>query len=74
MNCVKAKLLLSGESKIIVECDELLKFDRQTFIDNMEKKMNCKFKSFPMIFIDDIYLGEYQDLVDHLNFDLLTEF
>ena len=67
-NCDDAKLLLIDESKIVVNCDELLKTDRNSFINEMEKKMNRKFKSFPMIFIEDTYLGGYEDLVDYLNF------
>jgi glutaredoxin len=43
-------------------------------MNEMEKKMKCKFKSFPMIFIDDIYLGGYDELVDHLQFELVEEF
>jgi glutaredoxin len=74
LNCAKAKLLLHDKSKIVVNCDELLKTDRESFMNEMEKKMKCKFKSFPMIFIDDIYLGGYDELVDHLQFELVEEF
>lgn len=74
LNCAKAKLLLHDKSKIVVNCDELLKTDRESFMNEMQKKMKCKFKSFPMIFIDDVYLGGYDELVDHLQFELVEEF
>lgn len=79
LNCAKAKLLLHDKSKIVVNCDELLKTDRESFMNEMEKKMNCPFKSFPIIFHqntrgEEIYLGGHQDLVDYLNFELIEEF
>lgn len=74
INCSKAKLLLHSESKIVVECDELLKENRSEFIKDLEKKMKTKFRHFPVIFIDDIYLGDYQDLVNHLSYELVEEF
>ncbi len=74
LNCSKAKLMLYNEAKIIINCDELLENDKTAFMNDMEKKMKCKFKSFPIIFIDDIYLGSYDDLVDYLNFELVEEF
>lgn len=73
-NCAKAKLLLRDESKIVVECDELIKINRNEFIENLEKKMKTKFHHFPVIFIDDIYLGDYHDLVEHLSYHLVEEF
>ena len=66
--------MLYNETKIEINCDELLKTNRESFISEMEKKMKSKFKSFPLIFIDDIYLGSYDDLVDYLNFELVEEF
>ena len=36
--------------------------------------MKCEFKSFPIIFIDDKYLGGYDELVDYLNYELVEEF
>lgn len=74
LNCAKVKLLLRDKSKIIVNCDDLLSSDRQSFVSEMEKKMKCKFKSFPMIFIDDVYLGGYEELMDYLQFELVEEF
>jgi len=66
--------MLYNEPKIEINCDELLKTNRESFINEMEKKMKSKFKSFPLIFIDDIYLGSYDDLVDYLNFELVEQF
>jgi glutaredoxin len=74
LNCSKAKLMLYNEPKIEINCDQLLKNDREAFMKNIETKMKCKFKSFPIIFIDDIYLGSYDDLIDYLNFELVEEF
>jgi len=70
----KAKLMLYNEAKLLINCDMLLETDRESFMNEMEKKMKCEFKSFPIIFIDDKYLGGYDELVDYLNYELVEQF
>lgn len=73
-NCEKAKIMLSNQEKVIINCDQLLKNNRSEFIKSMELKTKVPFKQFPLIFVDDIFLGGYQELVDYLNFELIEDF
>lgn len=68
-NCEKAKALLSSEEKIIINCDLLIKHNREEFIKSMELKTRRPFKQFPLIFCDDMFIGGYHELTDHLNFE-----
>lgn len=73
-NCLKAKALLRGEEVVAINCDMLLANDRANFIKSIESKTNEKFKEFPVIFLDDIYIGGYGDLINHLSFEFIEEF
>jgi glutaredoxin len=73
-NCDKAKKLLEREEKIIFNCDQMLKHNRDDFIKSMELKTRRPFKSFPVIFIGDDYLGGYTELIQHLDFTLDDDF
>lgn len=73
-NCDKAKKLLEKEETIIINCDQMLKNNRAEFIKSMELKIRRPFKSFPIIFIGDDYLGGYEDLASHLIFDCDDDF
>jgi glutaredoxin len=73
-NCDKAKKLLEKEETVIFNCDQMLKNNRAEFIKSMELKIRRPFKTFPVIFIDDDYLGGYEDLASHLIFDVNEEF
>lgn len=68
--CDKAKELLENEDKIIIDCDQMLKNNRDDFIKEIEARMRKPFRTFPVIFSDNIYLGGYDDLVNHLSFKL----
>ena len=74
-SCVKAKMLLKREpcETIYINCDDLLENDRQAFIAKMRKKTQIEEPyplMFPMIFINDTYLGGVEELVEHLIFEL----
>lgn len=73
-DCEKVKSLLSSEEKIIINCDLLIKNNRQEFIKSMELKTRIPFRQFPLVFRDDIYIGGYYELVDDLNFEMVEEF
>lgn len=68
--CEKSKKLLEKEECIIFNCDKMLKNNREEFIRSMELKTKRPFKTFPIIFIDDTYLGGYEDLTSHLIFEI----
>lgn len=74
--CDRAKKLLMGHSVVEINCDQLIKQDRNEFVRSMEQKMNMKFKSFPMIFDGEtnLYIGGYNDLIEYMSFELLDEF
>lgn len=73
-NCNKAKKILEKEKTIIFNCDQMLKNNRDEFIKSMELKTRRPFKTFPAIFIDDNYLGGYEDLASYLIFDANEDF
>lgn len=73
-DCDKAKALLSDEEKVIINCDLLIKNNRSEFMKSIELKTRRPFKKFPLIFKDDVYLGSYHELLDHLNFELVEDF
>lgn len=72
-NCLKAKALLRGEEIVAINCDMLLENDRENFVKSMQLKMNKQLKEFPLIFLDDTYLGGYKDLVNHLSFEMIDD-
>lgn len=73
-NCLKAKALLSSLETVTISCDELIKHNRNEFIKSIELKTHKPFKQFPLIFQDDLFIGGYYDLLDHLNFEMIEDF
>lgn len=69
-DCDKVKNLLSKEKHILINCDQLLKNNRSEFIKSMELKIHRPFKSFPVVFLDDVYIGGYDDVLEYLTFSL----
>lgn len=69
-DCDKVKNLLSKEEHTIINCDKLLKNNRDEFIKSMELKTHRPFKSFPAVFLDDVYIGGYRDVLEYLTFSL----
>lgn len=77
--CNQAKALLSREpvETVYINCDELLKENRDAFLDKMIEKTKLECKSlihFPLVFSDDIYIGDETDLLHHLIFELDEDF
>jgi glutaredoxin len=73
-DCITAKKLLHKEETIIINCDDLLENDRETFIKEMRKKIKKDRITFPIVFLDDMYLGGIIDLFNHLVFNLDEDF
>ena len=69
-NCVKAKKMLEKEQTIVINCDEMLRLNREAFINDMKQKTNWERIVFPMIFIDSDFLGGYEDLISHVIFEI----
>lgn len=69
-NCEKAKKLLEREKHTIINCDQMLKNNRDAFILSMELKTHRPFREFPLIFLDDVFIGGYNQLLEYLTFSL----
>jgi glutaredoxin len=64
--CDSAKKLLSelGETLNIIDCDDVLKtkYIKAKFLEHIKQLIGKEYKTFPMIFKDNIFIGGYQDL------------
>lgn len=73
-DCIKAKKLLQTEETVIINCDELLVNDRETFLKEMRKKTHLEKIVFPLVFIDDDFLGGINELMDYVVYELAEDF
>jgi len=73
-DCIKAKKLLQTEETILINCDDLLQNDRESFLIEMRKKTNLERITFPMVFLNDEFLGGINELTDHIVYELSEEF
>ncbi len=66
--CELAKQLLldEGYKYEIIMCDDFLKEDRNGFLEKMETKIGHPYKTFPMIFYKDQFIGGYTELVKEI--------
>ncbi len=62
----KQLLLEEGYEHEIIMCDDFLKDDRNGFLEKMETKIGRSYKTFPMIFYKDQFIGGYTDLVKEI--------
>lgn len=63
--CEKAKELFPNAT--IINCDKELEINKQQFLDQMKLKIGFSYKTFPMIFINDEFIGGYDDAVSYVN-------
>jgi glutaredoxin len=63
--CDLSKDLLNDEGfgYEIVLCDNYLTDDREGFLKRMEEKIGKEYKTFPMVFYKDKFVGGYTELV-----------
>lgn len=78
-NCDRVKYLLSKEpcERIYINCDELLTTGREEFIKSMRQRTGIENPQpiyFPLVFLEDTYIGGYEELLEHLIFELKEEF
>lgn len=77
--CELAKELLHGIDKIIINCDKMLdnNISRTEFINSINNKVGYPIITdkilFPLIFLDDNYIGGYHLLKEHLETDNLLK-
>lgn len=63
MYCNSAKTLLQNcHKKKIINCDEILKNNRDDFINHMEGIIGKKYLLMPMVFRDGVFIGGYTEL------------
>lgn len=64
-DCCKAIMLLNDNKQpfLYIDCDDYLIFDRDGFLDNIRKVANQDVKMFPMIFLDNKYIGGLKPLL-----------
>lgn len=80
--CTKVKQLLKSKSYIfsIIDCDEYVLEDKESFLNYIKSLTDKEIKGFPMVFYDKTYIGGYnetKDFVDKLEkknaFDKLND-
>jgi glutaredoxin len=69
-DCERAKELLKREKHILINCDQMIKNNRDEFMKSMEIKTHRPFKQFPLIFLGDNFIGGYNDLLLYLTFEI----
>lgn len=67
-DCEKAKELLKNQKYILINCDQMIKNNRDEFVKSMEIKTHRPFKQFPLIFLGDDFIGGYNELLEYLTF------
>ena len=74
-NCLKVKILLKekGMDFNIIDCDDYLIEDKETFLIFINKLTQKDIKTFPMIFYKGDFIGGYNETKDTLD-KLLVSF
>jgi glutaredoxin len=71
-NCDKVKGFLTDIKKdfVVVKCDDFLAADRDGFLRTMAKLTGGVVpKMFPMVFVDQTYIGGYNETMKHFEDD-----
>ena len=74
MLCSKVKTLLDDHALVctVVDCDEYILEDKQSFLLFIKNITGCEIKGFPIVFDNGAYIGNYSDAKEHI--DKLTSF
>ena len=74
-NCVKAKALLNSKHLLlkVVNCDEYIIEDKETFLLFITSLTNREVKSFPIVFYDGKFVGGYNEMITFVE-ELLLAF
>jgi len=74
-NCVKAKTLLKSKHLLfkIVNCDEYILEDKESFLSFITSLSNTEVISFPIIFYDGKFIGGYNKITEFVE-ELLLSF
>jgi len=69
--CTKVKALLPDA--VVIDCDDRLLQDRPGFLREMEARIGRPYRMFPMVFLDDQFLGGYEETKAYLAVINFTE-
>lgn len=74
-NCTKAKALLQNKNLLfgVIDCDEYIIENKETFLSFIISLTNKEVKTFPIIFYDSKFVGGYNETVKFVD-DLLLAF
>jgi glutaredoxin 3 len=74
-NCVKAKALLSSKHLLlkVVNCDEYIIEDKDSFLSYITTLSNAEVKMFPIVFYDGKFVGGYNEMITFVE-ELLLAF
>ena len=75
-NCVKAKKLLEKEQILMIECDEYLIEDKESFLKFIQEKakQSQEIKTFPIIFYKNQWIGGYTELIQFYDTEKAFDF
>ena len=68
-NCTKVKTLLKSKNLFfnVVDCDEYLIEDKETFLTFIKQLANQQVKAFPIIFYDEQFIGGYKETSEFID-------
>ena len=69
INCRKLKDLFKSKNInfIIVDCDEYLFEDKETFLSFIKEYSTIEWKTFPIVFHNGKFIGGYNETIDFLD-------
>jgi glutaredoxin len=59
--CIKAKNLLKDEAYTMIDCDDYLIDDKETFLAFIENLIGKSYRTFPMIFKNKKFIGGFKE-------------
>lgn len=72
--CVKSKTLLKAEPFTMIDCDEYVIEDKESFLKFIENLIGKSYRMFPMIFYDGEFLGGFAETKEHYEKQKAFEF
>lgn len=63
--CTKVKKLLQFEKPLLVECDDYLSTDKESFLKFIENLAGKEHRTFPMVFHNKVFIGGYTETQEY---------
>lgn len=65
--CDKVKELLKEENdKLYIDCDKFIKTNRDKFLNVMKNKTGIEIKTFPIVILNNEYIGGYNETKEYI--------